>query len=86
MKNQMAPSSTKGAHVEQQRQQNVVLRILDGEVDLGGAASPSQDPRSWRNRGVELILGRGLQVAVQLVPWMVRILHLLASTLSNRSE
>jgi hypothetical protein len=45
----------------------VVLRLLDGEVDLGGEHRLLKILVVAGDRGVELILGRGLQVAMQLV-------------------
>ena len=63
--------------VEQQRQENVVLRILEREGDLGGMQLVDQtcrcSPESWCGT----VLGSRLQVAVELGALNGDILHLL---------
>ena len=55
--------------------QDVVLRFLDGEVDLGRVQLVDQRIGAGRNRGMELVL-RALQMAVQLCALDGDILHL----------
>ncbi len=60
---------------------NVVLRLLDGETHLGRDHRLQEVFVVTRKRGVELVFGRDLQMAVQLVALDGGVLHLVVDHL-----
>jgi len=71
----MKTQQNKRPNAHQQLQGQVTRLLFDREGDLGGQQRLFHILVVAGKRGVELVLGRGLQVAVQLIALDLRILH-----------